>query len=49
MWNAVTWRLEGLLQAPTRLVRMQAFSDIEVSEADIHLWQQCNPVVTEAA
>jgi hypothetical protein len=27
---------------------MRAYRDIEVSEADIHLWQQCNPVVTEA-
>jgi hypothetical protein len=23
-------------------------TDVDVSEADIHLWQQCNPVVTEA-
>ena len=27
---------------------MQAYRDIDVAEADIHLWQQCNPVVTEA-
>jgi hypothetical protein len=27
---------------------MQAYRDLDVSEADIHLWQQCNPVVTEA-
>ncbi len=35
-------------QARHRLVRMRAYHDVEVSEADIHLWQQCNPVVTEA-
>jgi hypothetical protein len=35
-------------QVRHRLARMQACRDIEVSEADIHLWQQCNPVVTEA-
>ena len=27
---------------------MRACRDVEVSEADIHLWQQSNPVVTEA-
>jgi hypothetical protein len=30
------------------LARLRAYRDVEVSEADIHLWQQCNPVVTEA-
>ena len=35
-------------QVRHRLARMQAYHDVEVSEADIHLWQQCNPVVTEA-
>jgi hypothetical protein len=35
-------------QVRHRLARMQAYRDVEVSEADIHLWQQCNPVVTEA-
>ena len=35
-------------QARHRLARMQAYRDGDVSEADIHLWQQCNPVVTEA-
>jgi len=28
--------------------RIRAYRDVEVSEADTHLWQQCNPVVTEA-
>jgi len=27
---------------------MQAYRDTDIAEADIHLWQQCNPVVTEA-
>jgi hypothetical protein len=27
---------------------MRAYREADVSEADIHLWQQCNPVVTEA-
>jgi hypothetical protein len=31
-----------------RLARMRAYRDVDVPEADIHLWQQCNPVVTEA-
>ena len=31
-----------------RLARMQRYRDLEVPEADIHLWQQSNPVVTEA-
>ncbi len=35
-------------QVRHRLARMQAYRDVDVSEADIHLWQQCNPVVTEA-
>jgi hypothetical protein len=35
-------------QVRRRLARMRAYRDIEVSEADIHLWQQCNLVVTEA-
>ena len=35
-------------QVRHRLARMRAYRDLEVSEADIHLWQQCNPVVTEA-
>jgi hypothetical protein len=34
-------------QVRHRLARMRAYRDIEVSEADIHLWQQRNPVVTE--
>jgi hypothetical protein len=33
-------------QVRHRLARMQSYRDVEVSEADIHLWQQCNPVVT---
>ena len=28
--------------------RMRAYRDVDISEADIHVWQQCNPVVTEA-
>jgi hypothetical protein len=35
-------------QVRHRLNRMRAHRDTEVTEADIHLWQQCNPVVTEA-
>lgn len=35
-------------QVRHRLNRIQAHRDTEVTEADIHLWQQCNPVVTEA-
>jgi hypothetical protein len=35
-------------QVRHRLARMRANRDVDVPEADIHLWQQCNPVVTEA-
>jgi hypothetical protein len=35
-------------QVRHRLARMRAHHDIDVTEADIHLWQHCNPVVTEA-
>ena len=35
-------------QVRHRLARMRAYRDIDVAEADIHLWQQSNPVVTEA-
>jgi hypothetical protein len=35
-------------QARHRLARMRAYRDVDVAEPDIHLWQQCNPVVTEA-
>jgi hypothetical protein len=35
-------------QVRHRLARMRAYRGLDVSEADIHLWQQCNPVVTEA-
>ncbi|WP_327287616.1 hypothetical protein [Streptomyces sp. NBC_01198] len=35
-------------QVRHRLSRMEAYRDTEVPEADIHLWQQSNPVVTEA-
>jgi len=35
-------------QVRHRLVRTHAYRDVEVAETDIHLWQQCNPVVTEA-
>ncbi|WP_033220481.1 hypothetical protein [Kitasatospora phosalacinea] len=31
-----------------RLRRIDRYRDLDVSEADIHVWQQCNPVVTEA-
>jgi hypothetical protein len=35
-------------QVRHRLSRMQAYRDVDVPEEDIHLWQQSNPVVTEA-
>ena len=35
-------------QARHRLARMHAYRDTDVGEPDIHLWQQSNPVVTEA-
>jgi len=35
-------------QVRHRLARMRAYRRADVAEADIHLWQQCNPVVTEA-
>ena len=35
-------------QARHRLARMRAYREGDVAEADIHLWQQSNPVVTEA-
>jgi hypothetical protein len=35
-------------QVRHRLTRMERYRDIDVPEADIHLWQQSNPVVTEA-
>jgi hypothetical protein len=35
-------------QVRHRLARMQRYRDHDVPEADIHLWQQSNPVVTEA-
>ena len=35
-------------QVRHRLARIRAYDGTDVSEADIHLWQQCNPVVTEA-
>ena len=35
-------------QARHRLARMRAYQDVDITEADIHVWQQCNPVVTEA-
>jgi hypothetical protein len=31
-----------------RLARMERYRGLDVPEADIHLWQQSNPVVTEA-
>ena len=31
-----------------RLARMDKYRDLDVPEADIHVWQQSNPVVTEA-
>jgi hypothetical protein len=35
-------------QVRHRLARMKAYAGVEVPEEDIHLWQQSNPVVTEA-
>lgn len=35
-------------QVRHRLARMDRYRDLDVPEADIHLWQQSNPVVTEA-
>jgi hypothetical protein len=35
-------------QARHRLARIRAYRGVDVAEPDIHLWQQCNPVVTEA-
>jgi hypothetical protein len=35
-------------QVRHRLARGRAYRDIDIAEADIHVWQQCNPVVTEA-
>lgn len=35
-------------QVRHRLARIRAYGGTDVSEADIHIWQQCNPVVTEA-
>jgi len=35
-------------QVRHRLARMRAYRGADVAETDIHLWQQCNPVVTEA-
>jgi hypothetical protein len=35
-------------QVRHRLARMERYRGRDVSEADIHLWQQSNPVVTEA-
>ncbi|MFL6111704.1 MAG: hypothetical protein ACJ786_10175 [Catenulispora sp.] len=35
-------------EARHRLTRMELYRDLDVPEADIHLWQQSNPVVTEA-
>lgn len=35
-------------QVRHRLARMERYGDMDVPEADIHLWQQSNPVVTEA-
>jgi len=35
-------------QVRHRLARMERYRGLEVPEADIHLWQQSNPVVTEA-
>jgi hypothetical protein len=35
-------------QVRHRLARMERHRDQDVAEADIHLWQQSNPVVTEA-
>jgi hypothetical protein len=35
-------------QVRHRLTRMERYRDRDVAEADIHVWQQSNPVVTEA-
>ncbi|MFF1478450.1 hypothetical protein ACFVYD_12890 [Streptomyces sp. NPDC058301] len=35
-------------QVRHRLARMDRYRDLDVPEEDIHLWQQSNPVVTEA-
>ncbi|WP_030244628.1 hypothetical protein [Streptomyces sp. NRRL S-350] len=35
-------------QVRHRLRRIDRYRDLEVAEADIHVWQQCNPVATEA-
>lgn len=35
-------------QVRHRLSRMERYKDLDVPEADIHVWQQSNPVVTEA-
>ncbi|MEV0536804.1 hypothetical protein [Kitasatospora sp. NPDC050463] len=35
-------------QVRHRLRRIDRYRDLEVEEADIHVWQQCNPVATEA-
>ncbi|MFL6078149.1 MAG: hypothetical protein ACJ73S_32710 [Mycobacteriales bacterium] len=35
-------------QVRHRLARMERYRDLDVPEADIHVWQQSNPVVTEA-
>ncbi|WP_416978996.1 hypothetical protein [Streptomyces sp. T028] len=35
-------------QVRHRLARMERYRDLDVPEADIHLWQQSNPVATEA-
>lgn len=35
-------------QVRHRLARIRAYRGADVAEADIHLWQRCNPVVTEA-
>lgn len=35
-------------QVRHRLRRIERYRDLDVPEADIHVWQQSNPVVTEA-
>jgi hypothetical protein len=35
-------------QVRHRLARMEKYRELDVPEADIHVWQQSNPVVTEA-
>ncbi|MEV8100232.1 hypothetical protein [Kitasatospora sp. NPDC085879] len=35
-------------QVRHRLRRIDRYRDLDVDEADIHVWQQCNPVATEA-